>query len=72
MHLHSKGLKVALDVGTGDLVVGNDRALCKYGIRIPFARNSRTAFNKSKYLASIFSEVIKPEIKLGGAELLIA
>ena len=35
----------------------NDRALCRWGIRIPSARNRCLAFDKDKYLELMFSDV---------------
>ena len=32
-----------------NLIAGNDRALCRCGIRIPSARNRSPAFDKDKY-----------------------
>ena len=38
-------------------VVHNVRALCRPGISIPPARNRCPAFNKDKYLESMFGDV---------------
>ena len=35
----------------------NDRALCRCGIRIPFAHNRCFAFDKDKYLEPMFGDV---------------
>ena len=39
------------------MVAGNDRALCRCGIRIPSARNRCLAFTKDKYLEPMFGDV---------------
>ena len=39
------------------MVAGNDRALCRCGIRIPSARNRCPAFDKDKYLQPMFGDV---------------
>ena len=38
-------------------MAGNDRALCRCGIRIHSARNRCTAFDKDKYLEPMFGNV---------------
>ena len=38
-------------------VAGNDRALCRCGIRIPSARNRCPAFDKDKCLEPMFGDV---------------
>ena len=38
-------------------MAGNDRALCRCGIRIPSARNRCPAFDKDKYLELMFGDV---------------
>jgi len=38
-------------------IAGNDRALCRCGIRIPSARNRCLAFTKDKYLELMFGDV---------------
>jgi len=38
-------------------IAPNDRALCRYGIRIPSARNCCPAFDKDKYLEPMFGDV---------------
>jgi len=38
-------------------MAANDRALCRYGIRIPSARNCCPAFDKDKYLEPMFGDV---------------
>ena len=38
------------------MLAGNDRALCRCGIRIPSARNRCPAFAKDKYLEPMFGD----------------
>ena len=44
-------------LGFRNTLAGNDRALCRYGIRIPSARNHCPAFDKVKYLELMFGDV---------------
>jgi len=39
------------------IIAGNDRALCRCGIRIPSARYRCLAFDKDKYLELMFGDV---------------
>ena len=38
-------------------IAHNVRALCRFGIRIPSARNRSPAFDKDKYLEPMFGDV---------------
>ena len=53
-------------------ITPNVRNLCRCGVRIPSIPNRCPAFDKDKYLEPMFAMLVKPELKLGYAEMMIA